>query len=244
MIRIDAAQNQDTDAGAQEGEDRTGAARFSDDMDRREARNAGNDDTDDDLNDVRRLELGMNLVEAHGHEAVTTHGVKGTALGEEHAQDNRRQAADSAGADDGRTEVKADIRQNKRCRCCRIQHGIRDDAGHGRTNGDVEDRTDSQSRDDADRHIPFRILRFFGSRRQGVEAEVSEEQDGGPGEDTVDAIGQEGFPIHRFDMGTCQEEEQENRSDFNVDQNAVDVRTFADADDEQRRRQCNDEHSR
>ena len=60
----------------------------------------------------------------------------------------------------------------------------------------------------------------------------------------MDAIGQEGFPIHRFDMGACQEEEQENRSDFNVDQNAVDVRTFADADDEQRRRQCNDEHSR
>ena len=45
-------------------------------------------------------------------------------------------------------------------------------------------------------------------------------------------------------MGTCQEEEQENRPDFNVDQNAVDVRTFADADDEERRRQDDDEDRR
>ena len=158
----------------------------------------------------------MNLVEAHRHQAVTTHGVEGTALGEEHAQDNRRQAADSAGADDGRTEVKADVLKDERCRCCRIEHGIRDDAGHSGADGDVEHRTDSQSRDDADRHIPFRVLRFFGRCRQGVEAEVSKEQDGGPGEDAMDAVRQEGFPIHRFDMGACQEEEQEDSPDFNI----------------------------
>ena len=244
MVRIEPTQDEDADAGAEEGENRTGTACFSDDVNRCETGDAGNDDADDDLDDIRRMELRMNLVKTHGHEAVTAHRVESPALSEEHAQDDRRQAADSARTDDGRTEMEADVFQDEGRRCCRIEHGIRDDAGHGRTDGDVQDRTDGQGRNDADRHVVFRILRFFGCRRQGIEAKVSEEENGRPGKDAVDAIRQERLPVHRFDMRCCQEEEEENRPDLDVHQDAVDVSAFADADDEERRRQDDDEDRR
>ena len=244
MVRIEATQDEDADAGTEEGENRTGAARFSNDVDWREASDAGNDDADDDLDNVRRMELGMDLIEAHGHQAVAAHGIEGAALGEEHAQDDRRKAADSAGADDGRAEMETDVFQDERRRCCRIEHGIRDDAGHGGADGDIKDRTDGQGRNDADRHIVFRILRFFRCRRESVEAEVGKEEDRRAGEDAVDAVRQERLPVHRFDVRRCQKKEEENRADLDIDQDAVDVCTFADADDQECRRQGDDEDRR
>ena len=89
-----------------------------------------------------------------------------------------------------------------------------------------------------------RGIRFFCRRRQGVEAQVGEEEDCRAGKDAVDAIGQERLPVHRFDVRCRQEEEEENRTDLDIHQNAVDVSAFADADDEERRSQGNDEDSR
>ena len=244
MVGIEPAQDEDADTGTEESENRTGAARFRDDVDRRETGNAGDDDADDNLDDIRRMELRMNLIEAHRHEAVTTHRIEGPALGEEHAQDDCRQAADGASTDDGRTEMESDVFQDEGGRSGRIEHGIRNDASHGSADGDVQDRTDGQGRDDADRHVMFRILRFFCRRRQGVEAQVGEEEDCRAGKDAVDAIGQERLPVHRFDVRCRQEEEEENRTDLDIHQNAVDVSAFADADDEERRSQGNDEDSR
>ena len=166
MVGIEPAQDEDADTGTEESENRTGAARFRDDVDRRETGNAGDDDADDNLDDIRRMELRMNLIEAHRHEAVTTHRIEGPALGEEHAQDDCRQAADGASTDDGRTEMESDVFQDEGGRSGRIEHGIRNDASHGSADGDVQDRTDGQGRDDADRHVMFRILRFF-CRRHG-----------------------------------------------------------------------------
>ena len=200
MVWIEPAQDEDADTGTEEGENRTGTARFSDDMDRRETGDAGDDDANNNLDDIRRMEFRMDLVETHGHEAVTAHRVKGPALSEEHAQDDRRQAADGASTDDGRTEMEADVFQDEGRRSCCIEHGIRYNASHGSTDGNVKDCTNGQGRNDANRHVVFRILCFFCRRRQGIEPQVGKEEDCRTSKDAVDAIGQEWLPVHRFDV--------------------------------------------
>ena len=102
LIRVFAAQNENADARAQESENRTGTARFGDDVNRRETGDARNENADDNLDDIRRVEFRMDLIQAHGHQAVAAHGIEGPALGIEHAQYDCRQAAECAGADDSR----------------------------------------------------------------------------------------------------------------------------------------------
>ena len=51
---------------------------------------------------------------------------------------------------------------------------------HAREHGaddDVDDRTDREPAEDADRQVALRVLRFLGGRRDGVEADVGEEDD-------------------------------------------------------------------
>ena len=90
LIRVFAAQNENADARAQESENRTGTARFGDDVNRRETGDAGNENADDNLNNIRRVEFRMDLIQAHGHQSVAAHGIESPALGIEHAQYNCR----------------------------------------------------------------------------------------------------------------------------------------------------------
>ena len=46
MVRIEPTQDEDADAGAEEGENRTGTACFSDNVNRCETGDAGDDDAD------------------------------------------------------------------------------------------------------------------------------------------------------------------------------------------------------
>lgn len=120
FVGIDAAQDDDADAGAEECENRAGAAGFGDDLDRREARDAGDENADDNLDLIGRMELRVNLVQRHRHQTVAAHGIERAALREEHHQDDCRKAAKSAGADDGRAGVHADVFQYIRSRRRRV----------------------------------------------------------------------------------------------------------------------------
>ena len=161
LVGIDAAQDENAHAGAEEGKNRSGTACFRYDVYGCESRDTGDDYAYDDLNDIRRMEFRMHFVETHRHEAVPAHRIESTALGKEHAKDDCGKATDSARTDDSRPQVQADVFEDIRSRSRRIQHRIWYDAGHGRTDGNIQDGADGQCQNDSDWHIPFRILRFF-----------------------------------------------------------------------------------
>ena len=96
FVGIGTAQDEDAHTGAKEGKNRASAACFRYDVYGRKSRNAGYDNTDDDLNDIGRMEFRMHFIEAHGHESVTAHGIESAALGKEHTQDDRGKTADGA----------------------------------------------------------------------------------------------------------------------------------------------------
>src|SRR5262249_4982615 len=69
------------------------------------------------------------------------------------------------------------------------------DAGQDDDDRDVKNGTNNEGRDDTAWEIALRILTFLSGRRNRIEADVSEEDDGAPGEDTRPAVGREGVPV-------------------------------------------------
>ena len=59
---------------------------------------------------------------------------------------------------------------------------VADHAGEHRHHGDVQHRADHERRNDTNRHIALRVLRFLCVSGHGVEPDVREEDDGGAGD--------------------------------------------------------------
>ena len=126
---------------------------------------------------MRRCIFWMNLADGLWDETVAAHRKEGTGLGIHHDQQHGCQAGNGPRAHDSRAEAIAQLTQDKRNRLGIIQLRIRYVAGHDRRHGDVEQGADQQRADDAGRHVMRRILRLLGRRRNGVHAEIGEEDD-------------------------------------------------------------------
>ena len=75
----------------------------------------------------------------------------------------------------------------------RIRHEPREDRG----DDDVDDRAEDERPDDADGHVAPRVLALLGARRDGVEADVGEEDDGRARPDPGEAVRRERVPVLR-----------------------------------------------
>src|SRR6185437_11059954 len=75
----------------------------------------------------------------------------------------------------------------------RVAHHAREHDG----NDDVENRADDEAREDADRHVPRRIARLLRSGRDGIEADIREEDHPGTGDDAAPTVFAEYTGIRR-----------------------------------------------
>ena len=91
---------------------------------------------------------------------------------------------------------------------CRLEFEVRNHPGEDSRYGDVQNRADDERQDDAAGQIFLRILDFFSRRRNSIETDVSEEDDGCAGKDTRPAIRHEGNPVGCIDMAEAQGQEQ------------------------------------
>jgi hypothetical protein len=102
-------------------------------------------------------------------------------------------------------------------------------AGQNDDYADVEQRTNDERGDDADRNVALRILALFGGGRNGVEADVGEENDRSAGENSGPAIGRERMPVRRVDVVRRETDEDKDRDDFHQHHDVVGLGGFANA---------------
>ncbi len=73
-------------------------------------------------------------------------------------------------------------------------------AGEHRADHDVDDRTDREAAQNADRQVPLRILRLLGRGRDRVEADVGEEDDRRALVDAAESVRRERMVVRRVDV--------------------------------------------
>ena len=116
----------------------------------------------------------MNLRRPFGQQAVPGHGEEDARLAQQHDQHHGCQAEDRADLHQQRAPAHARCVNAQRHWIGDIQQLVVHQAGQHGGDQDVEDGADHQRTEDADRHIPLRILGFLGRRGNSVEADVRE----------------------------------------------------------------------
>ena len=117
---------------------------------------------------------------------------------------------------------------------------VRDHAGEDRGDDGVDDRADDQRADDADRHVALRILRLLRRRRDGVEADVGEEDDRRAGGDAVEAVRRERVPVRRLHVLEADEDEEAEHDELDGHHPEVEAGRLADAPHQHDRDQRDD----
>ena len=89
---------------------------------------------------------------------------------------------------------------------------------------DVEDRADGQRPDHADRHVLLRVAALLGGGRDGVEADVGEEDEGRAGPDPGPAVGREGVPVGGLDVEGADDDEEDEDDELDGHHHGVEPR--------------------
>src|ERR1035438_9161623 len=93
----------------------------------------------------------------------------------------------------------------------------------------VEESAGHECGEDAEGQIALRIVALLSGRRNGVEADVREENDGAAGEHAGKAVGHEWMPVARVNEAGSGDDEGEDGNDFDKDENVVGSRRLANA---------------
>ena len=117
----------------------------------------------------------------------------------------------------------------------------RHDSGEHDGYCDIEHRTDDQRGDDADGNVTLRIARLFCRRRNRIESDVGEENDGAAGEHARPAFRYEGMIVCGMNEAHAHEDERQDGGDFQQDHDVVGLRRFANAAHQHHRQQQYDE---
>ena len=214
----------------------------------------------------------MNLGQPFREQSVARHHEEDARLAEQQDEDDRRQRDESRNAEHVADAAPADLAQHVRERLVRANQrqfvggerraltrelfGARregdaigphdrlsaDRPDRARRDEDVENRTESERPDQADRHVALRILGLLGRRRNRVEADIGEEDRGcGPdradarSEPAEDAGWQERVELVHAELvrRKRQENKGRQRSHLDRDEDRVDARALIGADHEQ-----------
>ena len=97
---------------------------------------------------------------------------------------------------------------------------------------DVDDRADDEGADDPDRHVALRVAALLGDRRDGVEADVGEEDDRRARRDSREPVGREGMPVRGLDVLEADEDEEAEDDELDRHHPEVEVRGLPDPPDE------------
>ena len=140
---------------------------------------------------------------------------------------------------------------------------VRDHAGEHGHDADVQDRANDEGADDPDRNVPFRILRFLGLGRDGVESDIREKDNRRPGDhphgfpahlftrdlgseerDATPPVRGERFPVRGIDVKGPDENDEQHGPELNGHHDRIRRGAFFDPLHEDRRQQADDDDGR
>ena len=135
----------------------------------------GAHDAGDDRRDVGRAEARVHLRGHRREEPVVGHREEDPRLPEEHHEHDRREPGDGADLDGRREPELPGGLDADGDRVGNVELLVGDDARQDERDGDVEHRADAERDEDADGQVPLRVSRLLRGGRDGVEADVREE---------------------------------------------------------------------
>ena len=114
-------------------------------------------------------------------------------------------------------------------RIARAQLRRRHHAGHHRGGGHVQHGADDQRADDPPGQVALGIAGLLGGGADGVEADVAEERQRGPGPDAGEPVGGEGHVVGRLDEEHAHADEHQHQQDLEPHQHGVGAGALPDA---------------
>ena len=208
----------------------------SQDADRKERARGRNQNTEQNLRDPRRAPGRMQSNEQRGDQSVPRHRVKYSGLSVHHDEEHRRQTSDGTERNDHARPCEPDAVDRKRNGEVDVERVERHHAVENRYDDNIENRADHEACDDADRQIACRIPRLFGGRRDGVESDVREEDEGGSAEHSGPTEGEEAARtgerarrkviVGGIDVTETDRDEEEYDGNLNCDDDRVDGTRF------------------
>ena len=202
---------------------------------------------------VGRPEARVDVAKSLGEQPVMSHGIEHAGLAQHHHQDDRGRAEQRADFDDGRKPHARGRRidgEGQRIRHIQLPEGRQ--TRQNQNHGNVKHGANPERTQDANRHVALRVSRFLRGRGDRVKPNVGEEDDPRPSQHSRQAELAEGALVRRqervpvgaiYIKGADHNEHHDDAKLHHHDQ-AVEVRGFTDADDEQRRDQDHDESCR
>ena len=258
QARVDDAQGHHAEADEREGEEGADAAKFADKADRGEAGGDHDAHAGHQRDAGGRTELRVHLAERDRQKAVLGHREEDAGLAEHQDEDDRAQAEDGAELDERGEPGEAHGVDALGDRLGDVELVVGDDAGEHVSHEDVEHRADGEGAEHADRHVALRVLGFLRGGRDGVEADVGEEDHARGADDAVPAelaLAQVrrdeealrvagGDPVGMEDVAEAERDEEHDDGHLEHDEGRVDLGRGFDADDEQGGDDRDDEHRR
>ena len=165
------------------------------------------------------LNVGWMVEKNGGSSPSRRHGHQHAGRTEQTDEHHRGEPGQSRRGDHRLRPRHPDLRERLGDRGLRVQLVVLHHPGQHDDHTDVEDRADEERPDDSDGHVACGLLGLLGLRGDGVEADVREEDDGGPGDhadraavtvcspaigiaeevDPGPPVGRERFPVRRVD---------------------------------------------
>src|ERR1051326_908518 len=253
-VRTLIAEHHYAEANDHESEQSTNGHELTQQRDGEEAGNSSGHDASDDGGDVWRLKSRMDLAEDRRQQSIARHREKDARLAHEHYEDHRGESRDCTDVDEKPkpAQRRTGLLDRHEHRVGNIQLGVVGHARHHQRHQDVQHRADAKRRQDPDRHVALRILRFLSSGRYRVEADVGEEHHTSRPHDARPAVvtefpggvgRNEGMPVRRVHVHEAETNHEEYDRQLHEYDDVVESRRLLDADHEQCGHQS-DEHNR
>ncbi len=178
----------------------------------------------------------VHLRQARRHQAVTRHREQDAGLAVGHHQHHGAHAQDRSQVDEAGDPVFTGHLQRQRHRMVdTLEVHVRHDAGHDRSDHDIQDGADDQRTDDADWQVARRILDFLGGRGDGVEADEGKEHQRGGAHHARHAVWHVRLPVFRLDVADTDRDEQQHDADLDDHHHVVQAGRLTHAERQQER---------
>ncbi len=214
----------------------------------------GDDDADVDGGQIRSAKARVDLSGPGADQAVARHGVEHPGLPQEHDQHHRAQPEHRAQGDERPEPGKlADPLDRIGHGMGHVELGVVHQTRERERHKHVQDGADDQRPQNADRHVPLRVLGLLRRGADRIEPDVGEENQPRTPEHPAPAEtprrcpvlgGMNGFQLSGIHVLQSENDDQQYHRHLQDDDQVVDLGRFLDADDEDGRGDQHDERRR
>ena len=240
-LRLAIAQDEHGDGDENKGEEGADVGEVGDGADVEQAGGDADDEAGNPCGHGGSAEAGMDAAEDGGQKAVAGHGEPDAGLSKLEDEDGGDHAEDGSDEDKEPDPLEAAGTGHEGEFFEGVDNGggVAHDRlpGHDAAEHDgdraVEDGAGQQSRQDTEGQVALRVFALFGCRRNRIEADVGEEDDGAAGEDAGPAVGHEGMPVVGLDEAGSGEDEDQDGGHLDEDHDVIGAGGLADTSHQQ-----------